>query len=691
MIRVFPIRVARIVLSKIVSRKIYRYRIKVLHCEMNPARLAGLMGGDHDDRSRIIEEFKGKMVKRFFPIGNEKNGSYQELITSLAKAYPWNQADSKSTGRDLIMKDADLVIRNEFKTLGSELYSFGDNIDWQLDFKSRKRWDLRFYSDIDVLDLGNPSDVKVPWELNRFHQALWLGQAYIVTHDESYAEKFKRLVEDWIASNPVGFGVNWVVPMEAAIRAMNLIASMLFFIGSEKIDDDFFIRFLCTIYEHGKFIRYNLERGIKNGNHYVSDLVGLVYLGMLFHDIRTGRRWLRFAKRELEREMAKQVSPDGTDYEKSTGYQRFVAELFTSAYVLFTRNGIDVSPLFRERLERMFEFISSSTMQNGNVPGIGDADDGRVFRMRSEINFNDHRDILAVAAALFNRSDFKTVSPDFSELGLLLLGTEGSKKFTGIGAVSEVRSQLFKDGGFVFLKNANDYISFDFGDIGMQGRGGHGHNDVLSFTVAASTPLIVDRGTYCYTCNVRLRNRLRSTYSHNTAVVDGVEQAEFKGLWTILEDTTAPDLLAWSSNDAEELIEAQHHGYERLSQPVIHKRKITFNKLERKYKVEDNFQGEGKHKIELMYHFAPGLKVTQIADGFIMLEGNETALIETPSSGSGRVLILENWEHSPSYGVIMEAKTARISISQELPLTTETTIYVKKSVEEVNQILKGHR
>ena len=59
-------------------------------------------------------------------------------------------------------------------------------------------------------------DIKVPWELSRFQHFTILGQAYILSKEEKYAQEFVNQVTDWIEHNPVGFGVNWACPMDVA-------------------------------------------------------------------------------------------------------------------------------------------------------------------------------------------------------------------------------------------------------------------------------------------------------------------------------------------------------------------------------------------------------------------------------------------------------------------------------------------
>ncbi len=660
-----------------ISPRLYKLTRKHFLYPVTPRKL--LSEFRSQDSHEFLATFKQKLRERFFISDLNKKEFYINLMTSIG-------------GFDTIMDDADLVHENKFRALGASTFSFGEKIDWHLDFKSGKRWPLIFY---DRIDTGEPSgqetvgpDIKIPWELNRFHQATWLGKAYWISHGEAHTDKFKSLVESWIEDNPVGYGINWNMPMEVAIRAMNLIVGLLYFIGSNRIDDDFLMKLLCSLYEHGIFLRYHLERTLRSGNHLISDLVGLVYLGILFNDTNAGKRWVRFAQHELELEIFNQVYDDGTDYEKSTSYQRFVTELFAAAYVILMLNKFDVSRHFTSRLERMFDFIASATMSDGRVPAIGDSDDGRLFKLKSEIDTNDHRDILSVGAVLFDRADFKSLAGEYGDLALLLLGAEGFERFSSLQGDSRVKSAVFPKGGFAFLKTERDFCSIDIGNIGKRGRGGHGHNDVLSITISGKNPFLVDRGTYCYTSDIKLRNKLRSTYSHNTAVIDEAEQAEFSGLWSIKKDLTSPQLLDWISTDEQGIIEAQHHAYERLPQPVVHRRKITFNKHQRTFLLEDGFIGEGEHEIELMFHFAPELKVTDLGRNFFALEGSEFALIKFHSNYLGLMnLTLEDWEHSPSYGVLLNAKTIRLKLTAEVPVRLETFIFILNSLDDINYIL----
>jgi len=608
----------------------------------------------HGSVDEWLEQFHANARLRFFFHPRNRKDFFLHQLT-------------QTQNEEGILAEADHVLANRFQTLGSEMVSLGDSINWQRDFKSGKEWSLAPSRELDILDLGNPSDVKVPWELSRFHQVWWLGKAYWLTHNERYAEKFRDLVGDWIEHNPVGKGVNWTIAMEVAIRACNWIAGYYFFCESKSLSNVFWAKFFKSLYLHGAFIRNNLEYSRKSGNHYLSNLVGLMFLGVLFSDARFGKEWLRLGVRSLAEEMQRQVSPDGVDYEKSTSYHRLVLELFSAATILCQRTQIHFEQPYMQRLERMFEFVQHYTRPDGSIPIVGDADDGRLFRFSMNDGLNDHRHLLSVGAILFGRNDFKHAAGTFSQDALWLFGGEGFEKYQLLREESTpLASRAFQQGGFYIMRSGNAHVFIDAGDIGMDGRGGHGHNDTLSFELwVAGKPFVVDSGTYAYTFDTAARQAFRSTRAHNTVMVDGEEIAEFAGLWTIKEDPTHPKVLEWSVSETREVIEAEHDGYAGLPNPVIHRRKFEFDKQKTELRVTDSLAGSGSHRIESRFHLHPDVAVEKIDEKrFVLVSGDVKLIIELSEPAE----VVDTF-YSPSYGVKLPNKVVRIELSSRLPVT----------------------
>ncbi|MBI3577958.1 MAG: alginate lyase family protein [Ignavibacteriales bacterium] len=631
--------------------------------------------------------------KQFFP----STGSNQEFLAQFHSAvrlrfffHPRNQKDfflqliTSTQNYEDILAEAQNVLENKFETLGSGLISLGTQIDWQKDFKSGKAWPFKPSSELDVLDVNNSSDVKVPWELSRFHQVWWLGKAYWLTRNEQYAIKFRELVEDWIEKNPPGVGINWVVAMEVAIRACSWIAGYYFFCESKSLSEDFWMKFLKSLYAHGIFIECNQEMSWQNGNHFLSDIVGLIFLGIFFRQTPFGKRWIAYGAKALEKEMNRQVYSDGVNYEKSTSYHRLVLELFYSATILCRKNNVQLSQSFSKRLELMFEFVQQYTRPDGSVPLIGDADDGRLFRFSMNEDMNDHRHALSVGSILFERSSFKNTAGKFSQDALWLFGGEGFEQHQLLRAESPpLSSRGFAEGGFYILRSNDAHVFFDAGDIGMNGRGGHGHNDTLSFELwAHGAPLVVDSGTYAYTFDTRVRQEFRSTRAHNTIVIDNAEIAEFASLWSIKEDGTNPKVLEWKSSAESDILEVQHEGYASLPSPVIHRRRIQLMKEKMVFQITDCLEGNGAHNVESFLHFAPAVTLElQGAQKAMAINKNGRYII---TASAGELSIVETW-YSRSYGVREKNKTLRFSLNVTLPIEVQIMIEQVPGFGQINK------
>ena len=120
--------------------------------------------------------------------------------------------------------------------------------------------------------------------------------------------------------------------------------------------------------------------------------------------------WLEFGLRELWQEMFKQVYPDGVNFEDLIAYHRLATELVLSVIILCKLNNILVPNNVMSLVEKMLGFVMCYTKPDGSVPMIGDADNGRLHRLKvwanQEKEWIDHRYLLAIGAVLYRRDDF---------------------------------------------------------------------------------------------------------------------------------------------------------------------------------------------------------------------------------------------------------------------------------------------
>ncbi len=540
---------------------------------------------------------------RSFPASSPR----YELVDAIRTCYP--------EAEHIIVSAADQVCNHTFDLLGSGSTYLGDKIDWHVDFKTEYHFDPRqYYADVRPAPYPGGYDIKVPWELNRCQHFVWLGQAYWFTKDEKYAREFVTQVEDWIVSNPWPWGVNWACTMDVAIRAVNWLWGYHFFSDSPSLSDGFNLAFYKSLLVHGRHIWRNPENwGEFTGNHYLSDLVGLVYLGILCPEFKESQRWREFGLRELEQEMFKQVYPDGVNFEASTAYHRLETELFLSATILAQRAGYNFSSEYMKRLEKMVEFVLYLTKPDGTAPLIGDNDNGRLHRLKvwnpPEREWVDYRYLLAIGAALFRREDFAQAAGDQWEEALWLSGEDALTFRRDVAGKNlpplQLASQSFPDAGWYFLRHNAGYMSITAGPNGQNDAGGHAHNDKLSFELFVNEQVwFVDPGTDVYTADYGSRNQFRSTAFHNTIQIDAQEQNDIihTNLFKI-QPNSKIRLYRWRTTALYDVLDVGHTGYMRLAGEIEHRRQIFFNKGTSPYWViRDILTGTGCHDFEFSLH-----------------------------------------------------------------------------------------
>lgn len=452
-----------------------------------------------------------------------------------------------------------------------------------------------------------------------------LGRTYAVTGDESFAEEYFVQVEGWRDQNRPGFGPNWSCAMEVAVRAMNLLAAFHLLRGATSLTEERLAMMLALFEQHGRYIRGHLEFSyIATSNHYLSDVVGLLWLGVCLPELEQADEWRAFGLREMLREMDKQILPGGAHYESSTGYHRFVLELFLYSFILCRANSIEIGNKYWEKLRSMLEYLRAYLRPDGLAPLIGDTDSGQIMPIASH-TAADHGYLLGIAAALFSEAVFKTSDESPEEL-IWLLGEAALETFRGLAKAGSASSAGFSEAGTFILRDQDSYLLLNASGTGLAGRGAHGHNDALSLEVAAcGTSFISDPGTYVYTSDRALRHQFRSTRYHSTVEVDGQEQnTTEEGTPFYIGDEASPRLLHWETSDKRDLVSAAHYGYKHLPNgPITHQRSVMFEKTKRYWLIEDKLSGSGRHTFRFCFHIAPGFEVLRKADELTEIRDKE--------------------------------------------------------------------
>jgi heparinase II/III-like protein len=563
---------------------------------------------------------------------------------------------------DATLAQAARLLRHEFDLLGSGPFVPVDPdrpardgyrpIDWSLDPVRGLRFPRGIpHREWKLYEMRPANaDVKYPWELARCQHWATLGQAYLLVRDEQFARELALQLEDFVEANPVGVGINWTCTMDVALRAVNWAIGLELVQESTTLDSAFWLRAYRALFDHGVFVRNNLENTYEvTSNHFLSNVVGLWFLGAVFADTPVGAEWLAFGRDALEHEIDVQLLADGADFESSVPYHRLVAELFLGASRLADRMGAPLSTAYRRRVRDMVAYLAAVTRPDGLMPQIGDADDGRLhvlggYGVRTA---QDPRHLFGPAGVMFDEPPWRALADREGAWEAEWWGLD----WPDDGARAAPVSILFRDAGVAVMRGGDGhYALVTNGIVGTKGFGNHKHNDQLSFEYHHfGVPLVVDPGSFVYTSDFAARNRFRGTASHSTVQIDGLEQNETNPEWIfrMFESSNPEHVRFVESPDAVEYT-GRHHGWERLSSPITHERSFTLSKRDGRLTIADCLSGSGDHDVCWRFQLAPEVDATLAGTAVRLAAAGRLWTVCLPD---GLQASLRPSHYSPSYGV----------------------------------------
>jgi hypothetical protein len=504
--------------------------------------------------------------------------------------------------------------------------SFGNPIRWNYDYAHAVETPLVFGPTLDYRDERTCGDIKYVWEHNRHHHLVELAKAAYLTRDQRYADEIFAQVDSWITQCPYPLGVQWSSALESAIRVISwtFASAFLHALPAEMLapHQAALQRWSASAHEHLGFIKRNFSRFSSANNHLIGEACGL-FVGASCFQFRESAAWQARAREILEREAIAQHWPDGVNKEQTTSYQVFVFDFLMLAGLLGRSQGKDFTHGYWECLERMAEFVSALIDNKGEVPHIGDDDDGAVAILSHHSPLTVHQSLLSVAAALFGRADFREHAGGFDERAFWLLGPEGERLFEH-AAIRPATGLAFRDGGYYILKGHEAWVLFDCGPLGYLSLAAHGHADALSlFLRYKEKNFLIDPGTYAYHTRKLWRDYFRGTAAHTTVRIDRCDQSEIAGNFMWGRKASAR-LLEFSARS----VSGTHDGYMRLASPVGHTRTVTLSPENASVVITDSLSTEGPHTVELFFQCDPECVIRQ--------EGQQVALVQ----GAARIAIV---------------------------------------------------
>lgn len=545
---------------------------------------------------------------------------------------------------------AEQILAGRFDVFALHDTTLGFPPRWNRDPKTGTEAPLTFGKTLNYRDERVVGDIKYLWEPNRHLELVTLAQAWHLTGEMKYAEGCRMLLDSWFEQCPYPLGPNWTSSLEHAVRLLNWSVAWQMLgeadspLFAEVDGEAFRQRWLDSIYQHCYFIAGYFSRHSSANNHLFGEYMGLFIGALMWPCWRESANWLKTAQAGLEEEALKQNAPDGVNREQAVWYQHEVADMMLLCGLAGRANGIEFSAAWWNRLEAMLEFIASLMDVAGKVPMVGDSDDAVMVRFSCKPGFNVYQSLLATGSVLFERGDLARKAGTFDDKSRWLLGEKGAKDFarlvaqpSAMPASADILKRAFREGGYYILGDQFDTpdevrIVADAGQLGYLSIAAHGHADALAFTLSAGGhEILIDPGTFAYHTRKKWRDYFRGTSAHNTVRVDGLDQSVIGGNFMWLKHAKAR-CEEWESDATRDLFVGSHDGYERLSDPVTHRRSIEYDKRARVIRVTDTLTCKATHHVEIFWHLPETCQIQAMSNEISARCGNRGAVISMPDS-----------------------------------------------------------
>ena len=467
----------------------------------------------------------------------------------------------------------------------------------------------QFFNDVRI---NSRVDIRAVWEPARLQHLMVLmayTKAWPDCEDAGEIYGFvKSSLLTWVRDNPFASGPHYMSAMECGLRIPVFLYALKHLENLSAEERNLLLR---VIHDHARLIFMRLSLYSSLGNHTVCECVGLVMAGALFGHKKEGEKWLKVGITLLEQEARHQILDDGGPAERSINYHRFVLDLYWVALFFLEINEIHDCRNLKQRTRNGEAFLSLLADGEGVLPDMGDNDGG-----------------FALAP-----------------------GVEPPKNRVEIPTNSVT---TFNDFGATVIRTKSVVCLFNHGTLGMAPLYNHGHAHALSVLLnVQGFPFLIDPGTYRYNGASQWRQYFKGTRAHNTVCIDGQDQAvQATGfVWTRPYDA---DLIQRRDDGEHLFLEGMHTGYARVKSPVVHKRQAHCSGGDF-IRITDYFEGKGRHRFELNYHFHPDVELEQSQDEWRASSQGRTISVRLESGKKfemvkGQVEPVFGW-FSPAYGV----------------------------------------
>ncbi|GAB3299788.1 alginate lyase family protein [Geodermatophilus aquaeductus] len=506
------------------------------------------------------------------------------------------------------------ALEHRFRFFGNPPAPLGPEIDWHHEPLTGHRWPAVPSRRIDYR-FGD-QDPKWIWELNRLQHLPVLVEAWMITGETRFVECAAQHLRSWLGHNPPGHGIAWLGGFEAGVRAMSVSVTLRALRCWEGLDPGLESRVLGLLARSAEKCWAERSLFSSANNHLVGEMGGVAVSSILFPELPRSRRDEERALAVLAREADRQILPDGAGVERSLRYHLFTADVFLLVVAALVDRGDPPPDALVGALRRSAAYLGSLVHPGESTPWYGDDDESFALRLQAERTRSVQAHLSALDAVMgWPR---RPAGDDFA--AAVLRGGLGGRTALATEPPPPARDLVAPDGGLVVLRSRTGRrLLVDVGPLGQAPIAAHGHADALSVTLDLhGVAVVVDPGTGSYYRHRDWREAHRATRAHATVEVDDLSQSVPGGLFLW---TRGADVRRRHVDVARGLVDAEHDGYTRLPDPVLHRRWVVAPPDEEGCLVVDLCAARGEHRYRVGWPLSSDAGVERLPDGHLVTVG----------------------------------------------------------------------
>ena len=563
--------------------------------------------------------------------------------------------DAPAILREALARDTKEILAGRWKAFGHLAIQVDDPPAWHKDYLAGKNLATNESSfTLNHRELPGRADIKLIWELSRWHQLVRLAMAGYVLGDKRAGLKCVEWLADWARRNPPCRGWNWTSALEAGMRLVQFtwIEALMNSVlpascrQSSSLESPNGQRDAADTLEardanpalarlrgevlpaHVWFAWRYRSFGSSANNHLIGELAGLILAVARWPELSRWATSLEDLHRLWEREVLAQFAEDGGNREQALNYHLFSWEFCWQARAALLAAGHRISSDVEERLRRAARFFWE--VQVRREPwDYGDSDNAFVSPL-----------FVGEKSALIEWRDWLSRSTTNAGATLDYWLGDPPQCWPPLGRSEPPHTVpgndwwVFPDSGCAICESGQWWLRWDLSPLGYLKTAAHGHLDALHLSIwFHGIAIVVDPGTGAYYADPNLRTWLASREAHNgpspTLWSHPVRLGSF--LWS--KPPVAP---RWNADDGGGLVADW-----RLANGSMRRRVMRLGTQDG-WQVEDSLQSwAGTADFGVRWQFAPGVYVKLLSERRLLAKRGDVSVIVEIGPEWAEVLVAE--------------------------------------------------